>query len=148
ELMNVVVGPGQDIPFAFLFYAFTFLIPPFFLVYSIKFKDRMFFIIGLLAVAFSVFTIRFYYSIMPIEIALVIGGAALFAASYIFIRKIRHKDIGLTYKPDRYTDSEALAYAQAIIVSSQSHIKTAETIESPMHFGGGGFSGGGSSGNY
>lgn len=148
ELMNITVAPGEDIPFAFLFYIFTFAIPAAYLVYSIKMKDRMLFILGLLAVAFTVFTIRFYYSVMPIEIALVLGGIVVFGATYFFIRKIRHNDTGITFKPDRYTDSEALSYAQAIIANSHSHIRTVTTAESPMPFGGGGFSGGGAGENY
>lgn len=148
SLMDVVVAQGEDIPFAVLFYGFTFLIPAFYLVFSIKSKDRMFFIIGLLAVAFTIFTIRFYYSVLPIEIALSIGGALLFGLTYIFIRKIRDNDTGVTFKPDRYTDSEALSYAQAVIANSHAHMKNVMPNDSPMPFGGGGFSGGGAGENY
>ena len=148
SLMDVVVAPGEDIPFAVLFYGFTFLIPAFYIVYAIKAKDRMFFIIGLLAVAFTVFTIRFYHSVLPIEIALTLGGALLFGATYFFIRKIRGNETGLTYKPDRYTDSEALSYAQAVIANSHAHMKSVTPNDSPMPFGGGGFSGGGAGESY
>lgn len=148
SLMGVVVATGEDIPFAVLFYGFTFLIPAFYLVYAIKSKDRMFFIIGLLAVAFTIFTIRYYHSIMPIEIALTMGGAILFGLTYFFIRKIRGNDTGVTYKPNRYTDSEALSYAQAIVANSHAQIKSVVPAESPMPFGGGGFSGGGAGENY
>lgn len=148
SLMDVVVAPGEDIPFALLFYGLTFLIPAFYLVFSVKTKDRMFFIIGLLAVAFTIFTIRFYHSVLPIEIALTLGGALLFGATYFFIRKIRGNDTGVTYQPDRYTDSEALSYAQAVIANSHAHMKTVVPTDSPMPFGGGGFSGGGAGENY
>ncbi|CAM3315965.1 hypothetical protein FLLO111716_03165 [Flavobacterium longum] len=148
SLMNVVVAPGEDIPLAILFYGFTFLIPAFYLVYAIKAKDRMFFIVGLLAVAFTVFTIRYYHSVLPIEMALTIGGSLLFGVSYFFIRKIRNNDTGITFKPDRYTDSEALSYAQAVIANSHAHMKNVMPNDSPMPFGGGGFSGGGAGENY
>jgi hypothetical protein len=119
-----------------------------YLIYGIRKRDRALFNIGILAAAFSIFTIRFYHSILPIEIALTIGGILLFGATYFFIRKIRENDTGLTFKPDRYTDSEALALAQAAIVNSHSHIRTVTTPDSSMPYGGGGFSGGGSGESY
>lgn len=147
-LMDVHVGPGQDIPLAIVFYAATVTMPILYLIYGIRKRDRALFNIGILAAAFSIFTIRFYNSILPIEIALTIGGILLFGATYFFIRKIRENDTGLTFKPDRYTDSEALALAQAAIVNSHSHIRTVTTPDSSMPYGGGGFSGGGSGESY
>ena len=148
ELMGFRVQPGKDIPLALLFYAATIVIPAAYLVLGIKKRDRALFNVGILAAAFSIFTIRFYHGILPIEIALTIGGILLFGATYFFIRKIRENDTGLTFKPDRYADSEALVLAQAAIVNSHSQIRTVSTPESPMTHGGGGFSGGGAGESY
>ena len=147
ELLGIEVKPGEDIPFAFLFYALTFLIPVGYIALSLKKKSREFLIVGLLAFAFSIFTIRFYYSLMPIETALILGGILLFGIACFGIAKLKHKESGVTFKTDRNTDKNSLMYAQAIIINSQLH--SHQTVsEDPMQFGGGGFSGGGAGESY
>ncbi len=142
ELLGVTISGNNDIPFAWLFYGLTFIIPAFYLYYSLRTKDRPMLYIGLLSFGFSVFTIRYYYSIMPLEIALILGGAILFGISWFCIGKLKHRETGITFEPDKFTSSEALAYAQAAIVNSHAHINVSQD-QSPMPFGGGGFSGGG-----
>ena len=141
-LMGIEAKPGEDIPFAFLFYALTFLIPVGYIALALKKKSREFLIVGLLAFAFSIFTIRYYYSLMPIETALILGGIVLFGIACFGIFKLKHKESGLTFKPDRNTDKNSLMYAQAIIINSQLNLHHTQT-DDPMAFGGGGFSGGG-----
>ena len=141
-LMGIEVAPNGDIPLAFLFYALTFAIPIGFLVFSLKQKSRAMLIIGILAFAFSVFSIKYYYSFIPVEIALILAGILLFGFAYICIVKLKHKESGLTFMRDRNTDANSLLYAQAIIVNSQINIGVSAP-ESEMPFGGGGFSGGG-----
>jgi len=142
ELMGVEVRPGEDLPFAFLFYGFTFLIPIFYIVLALKKKSYKFLIVGLLTFAFSIFTIRYYYSVMPPEIALILGGILLFGFACFAILKLKHKESGVTFKPDRNTDKNTLMYAQAIIINSQLQAHQPSS-DDPMAFGGGGFSGGG-----
>lgn len=147
ELMGIAVLPDEDIPFAFVFYVLTFAIPIGFVIYSLKMKSREFLIIGILMMAFSIFTIRYYYSLMPVEIALILGGIVIFAMAYFGIVKLKHRESGLTFKPDRYTDKNSLLYAQTLIINSQMHSNPLPT-EDPMAFGGGGFSGGGAGETY
>ena len=144
-LMGLMIDGNNDIPLAWLFYGFTFLIPILLVVFGLLKKNRVMLILGLIAFAFAIFTIRYYHSIMPLETALILGGIGLFAVSLICIRKLKHKETGITFKKDRYADSESFAFAQAIIVNSQANISASQTPESPITFGGGGFSGGGSS---
>jgi hypothetical protein len=142
SLLNMVIAKGQDIPFAFLFYGFTFLIPVFYIAYSLYNKDRLMLIIGFLTFGFSIYTIRFYYHVMPIEAALLLGGVVLFVTVYLAIRKLRDKETGLTFKAARGADADILPNIEALIVNSQVNLKPMES-ESKMPFGGGGFSGGG-----
>ena len=58
-LLGVTIAEGQDIPFAFLFYGFTFLVPISYIVYSLYSKDKLMLIIGFLTFGFSIYTIRF-----------------------------------------------------------------------------------------
>ena len=147
-LLGAEVKPGTDIPFAFFFYAFTFIVPIVYLVQALKTKDRIMLWISFLAIAFSIYTIRFYHSVLPIEVALTLGGAVLFAIAYFSIRKLKEKESVLTFKPDRINHSDSLLNAEALVVASTFGMKPEVKTDSPMEFGGGGFSGGGSEGNF
>ncbi|HJY11900.1 MAG TPA: hypothetical protein VJ304_03885, partial [Flavobacterium sp.] len=153
ELSIMLLGneilPGTDIPFAYFFYAFTLIVPILYLIQALKTKDRIMLWISFLAIAFSIYTIRFYYSVLPIEVALTFGGLVLFAIAYFSIKNLKEKESGLTFKPDRINNSNNLLNAEALIVASAFGMKPQVKPESsPMEFGGGGFSGGGSDGSF
>jgi hypothetical protein len=140
---------SPEIPFAIFFWAFTISIPVVYLVFSLKNKDRMMLWIGFLALCFAFFTFRMYHHVLPPEVALTIGGLAVFAFTYFTIKKTKHKETGITFKTDRFTNPNAFANLQTLVVASQFGLKPeAKVEESPMEFGGGGFSGGGSGGEF
>lgn len=142
-------GVSPEIPFALFFWVFTFSIPVIYLVSSLKNKDRMMLWIGFLALCFAFFTFRMYHHVLPPEVALTIGGLVVFAFTYFAIKKTKHKETGITFKADRFTNPNAFANLQTLVVASQFGLKPeAEVEESPMEFGGGGFSGGGSGGGF
>lgn len=153
ELSVMLLGneilPGADIPFAYFFYAFTLIVPIVYLVQALKTKDRIMLWISFLAIGFSIYTIRFYHSVLPIEVALTLGGVVLFAIAYFSIKKLKEKESGLTFKPDRINNSNAFLNTEALIVASAFGMKPAVKPESsPMEFGEGGYSGGGSEGSF
>lgn len=141
-LLGVTIAEGQDIPFAFLFYGFTFLVPISYIVYSLYSKDKLMLIIGFLTFGFSIYTIRFYYRILPIEVALLLGGTLLFVVAYLAIRKLKDKETGITFKAARGSETDVLTNIEALVVATQVDLKPMES-QSKMPFGGGGFSGGG-----
>lgn len=143
SLMRIVVKKGNDIPLAFLFYGLTFLIPLGYIYYSLQKKDRTILTVGLLSLSYSFFTIRYYYSLLPPETALVLAGIVLFAISFFAIKKLQHKETGITFKPDRDSNSNLMLNAQALIINSQISAKPHMSPASKMPFGGGGFSAGG-----
>ncbi|KUJ60924.1 hypothetical protein AR687_16095 [Flavobacteriaceae bacterium CRH] len=148
-LLENKILPGTDIPFAFFFYAFTFIVPAVYLVQALRTKDRIMLWLSFLSIGFSIYTIGFYYSVLPVEVALTVGGLVLFAIAYFSIRKIKDNEVGLTFRPDRINTSNALLNAEALIVASTFGMKPEVKPEnSPMEFGGGGFSGGGSEGSF
>jgi len=147
-LLGNEIFPGEDIPFALFFYAFTVIVPILYLVQALKTKDRIMLWLSFLAIGFSIYTIRFYHSVLPVEVALTLGGLVLFAIAYFSIKKLKDKESGLTFKPDRINNSNAFLNAETLIVASQFGLKPEATSESPMKFGGGDFSGGGSSGSF
>lgn len=80
--------------------------------------------------------------------ALTFGGLVLFVIAYFSIQKLKNKEEGLTFKPDRINNSNAILNAEALIVASTFGMKPEVKTDSPMDFGGGGFSGGGSGGSF
>lgn len=142
-------GVSPEIPFAIFFWAFTISVPALYLFLSLKNKDRMMLWIGFLALCFAFFTFRMYHHVLPPEVALTIGGLAVFAFTYFTIKKTKHRETGITFKADRFTNPNAFANLQTLVVVSQFGLKPeAKVEESPMEFGGGGFSGGGSNGEF
>jgi len=142
-------GQSTEIPFALFFWAFTISVPVLYLYFSLKNKDRMLLWIGFLSLCFSIFTYKAYHHVLPPEAALTIGGLLLFAFTYFAIKKTKHNETGITFKPDRFADPNAFANLQVLVAASQFGLKPeVKPEESPMEFGGGGFSGGGSSGEF
>ncbi|MCC9074185.1 hypothetical protein LNQ49_21580 [Flavobacterium sp. F-65] len=140
---------SPEIPFPLFFWSFTFIIPVLYLFFALRNKDRIMLWISFLAIAFSFYSFRFYYSVLPIEVALTIGGLVLFAVAFFSIKKIKNNETGLTFKPDRISNSNSLLNAEALIIASTFGMKPEIKPEaSPMEFGGGDFSGGGSGGSF
>ena len=142
-------GLSSEIPFAQFFWAFTISIPVVYLVFSLKNKDRIMLWIGFLALCFAIFTFRTYHHVLPPEVALTIGGLAVFTFTYIAIKKTKFNETGVTFKADRFTNPNAFSNLQILAAASQFGIESEVKVEdSPMKFGGGGFSGGGSGGEF
>jgi hypothetical protein len=85
---------------------------------------------------------------LPIEYALLLGGSILFAMVYFSIKKVQNNTVGITFKEDKSLNPMAFDLVKAILINANVHSEITTTNESPMEFGGGGFSGGGSSGNF
>jgi len=141
NMMRFVVEPGSDIPMSYVFYFMTFAIPLAYMFFGIKRREKLMLWVGIFTMGFAVFTFRYYYHILPTEVALLFGGSALLALVLVIIRKLKGVESGITFEKDRMHDSNALSVAQAVIVNS--HAVQQVPAGSPMEFGGGGFSGGG-----
>ena len=104
--------------------------------------------IGFATTLFSIYTIRYYHHLLPTEVALTLGGLLLFTITYFCIKKIKDKTTGITFQPDRFVNSSDFIHTEALILTSQFGLKPETNIESPVEFGGGDFSGGGSGGSF
>ena len=73
----------------------------------------------------------------------------LFVFTYFSIKKIKNNETGITFLPDRFSNSNSQLNLETLVVASKFGLKPEiKPEESPMDFGGGGFSGGGSSGEF
>lgn len=148
-LSGIYYDVSPEIPLAFFFWIFTFAVPVLYLFLALKNKDRIMLWISFIAIAFSFYSFRFYHSVLPVEVALTLGGLLLFAIAFFSIKKLKTKETGLTFKPDRISNSNDFLNAEALIIASTFGMKPeVKPADSPMEFGGGGFSGGGSEGSF
>ncbi|WP_103725969.1 hypothetical protein [Flavobacterium croceum] len=148
SFMNLEIKPNSDIPFAILFYVLTFLIPIMIFYWALKTKDRYMLWISVFCFALSVLTIRYYYAVLEPEYALILAGVVLFSIAYILIQKIKNNRKGFTFLPDKSINPMTFDVLKNILLLHQIDTTTTLKQESPMEFGGGGFSGGGSGESY
>jgi hypothetical protein len=143
ELMGLIVEPGGDIPFAFLFYGLTVIIPAAYLYFGLKQKDLVLIRVSLIAIACSVFTFKFYYSIAPPEIALTLAGAFLLTVALFLFRYLKTPQHGYT-RENLLKEKWGNANLESLIVSQT--LGGNEAPAAPEHQGGdgGSFAGGGS----
>ncbi|WP_345126054.1 hypothetical protein [Hymenobacter antarcticus] len=135
---------SEQVPFAVVFYFFTAGIPFLYIVLGLRRADRPTLLMGLLALAFSLFTLRHYRSLLPPEIAAVLAGAVLTMAAGALLRALRPARFGLTSLPDdepRHFNLENLIQAQT------AHAPGAPAAGS-FEFGGGQTGGGGATGQF
>lgn len=138
--------PGQDIPGALIFWIITVILPPLYIFLGIQKKDRILLRVGLFLIAAIVFTIRNYYAVAPIEVAMTIGGIILIAAAYGVTKFLQPSRNGFTSEETDDDDVTEALQLESLIVA-QSFSQTGPQ-GNQFDFGEGSGSGGGASGNY
>ncbi|GAB3296842.1 hypothetical protein [Hymenobacter tenuis] len=135
-----------QISFAPLFYVFTAAIPVLYIYRGLRHFDRIFLHTGLVALAFSLYTYRFYRQLLPPEVALTLGGALLIVVAGWALRYLRSTRHGLTSQPADSPEFSQLNL-EALVMShvTENQLKAPEPS---FQFGGGTSGGGGADGNY
>jgi hypothetical protein len=147
ELMDLYLEEGQDIPFAFLFYALTVIIPVLYLYFGIKRKDIVLIRVSLVAIAFSVFTFKYYFSMNRPEFSLTAAGVVLLGITLYIFRYLKTPRHGYT-RENLLEEKWANSNAEGFIIS-QTLGGNAVAPEGATEGGGGGsFSGGGSTDSF
>lgn len=144
-LINNLSGTvSPQIAFAQIFYFFTLMIPVFYIVWGLRKHDRLILTLGLLTTAFSIFTYRYYFSVLPLEIALTVGGFLLVVLAGFAINYFKINRKGYTYQPD--SDFEGMNL-EALLMSEAIQSKIPQQGDT-FRFGGGDAGGGGAGGEY
>ncbi|GAB2948907.1 hypothetical protein GCM10027048_12310 [Hymenobacter coalescens] len=139
-------GTSGQIPLAPLFYLTTAGIPVLYLVQGLRRPDRIWLWLGLLTAAFSVYTLRHYRSLLPLETAAVLVGTALIAFAVWATRYLRHGRHGLTSAADEATPQHL--NLESLIVAQTAHAAPTAATPAGVEFGGGHSGGGGATGSY
>ena len=136
-------GPSPQIPLAPLFYAFTVVIPLVYIGLGLRRHNRLLLTVGLLAVAFSLFTLRYYRSVLPPEVAATVGGVVLLAGALAALRYLRTPRHGFAAVDD---DARPQFNLESFITAQTAHVPAAPAPG--FEFGGGHSGGGGAEGKF
>jgi len=146
NLMSLNLEEGEDIPFAFLFYLLTVVMPISYLYFGIKNRDMALLRVSLILLAFTVFTFKYYYSLVHTEITLMLAGAILISSAILLMRYLKTMRNGFT-RENILSSKWANMNLEAFVISQT--IGGNQTDATKTTTGGGGsFGGGGSSDSF
>jgi hypothetical protein len=143
HFFDLQLAPGENVPFALLFYLLTAVVPLLYIYFGLTRKDRRLLHIGLLILAASVLTFKYYFSLGHPEITLTIAGLLMILIAYFTIRYLKTPKHGICFEEDTDEHSIFRTNAEALIIA-QSLTQQHPTESQPgTAFGGGKFGGGG-----
>ncbi|PAW95034.1 hypothetical protein CKK33_16625 [Mucilaginibacter sp. MD40] len=147
NLLKNLDDSHTQVQLGWLFWLWTILLPLALLATAIKNKDRLFLRTGMALSVAAVFTFRYYYHLLPVEVMLTIGGTILLLLAYTIINYLKQPKKGITYTETRKANWEKLNLEGFIIGQTMGHAhQTPAKSQSP--FGGGSGGGGGSSDSF
>ena len=141
---NVYVVNQLSKSFVSLFWVLSVLIPIAYMIYGFIKKHLLFLRIGFLALIATVVTVHYYYSLLSIEVALIIAGCIFIALGYICLSYFKNGRLGFTARSHRALNKDLINIET--LISMQAGSKHAPTQN--MQFGGGSSGGAGASGNW
>ena len=146
RLFHLNMQAGDSIPFGWIFWLFTILIPFIYLARGIQKKDAMLIRVGLILFAAIVFTIRYYHSLLPIEVMMVAGGLLLLIISYCLMKWLHQPKYGFTSRELISKNTADKLNIESLVIAQT--FKPGTDAADNTKFGGGSFGGGGASGDY
>jgi hypothetical protein len=146
-MFNLELKENESIPLGWLFWIFTIIIPLLYIGRGIQKKDALLLRAGLLLVAAMVFTIRYYYHVLPVETAMVLGGLFFIAVSYFVTRYLREAKHGFTHKEGNDAFFMDKLQVEGLVIA-QTFGGQPPHIDSGTQFGGGSGGGGGATGGF
>lgn len=95
DLLNPLAG-NTAVPFAYIFWMLTIIIPCVYLAYGISKKNILYIRLGLVCIVAMAVTIRYYYNLLPAEILLTLTGIGMAGIAWILIRYLKKPRNGYT----------------------------------------------------
>lgn len=141
-------GEAAPVALSWLWWTFTGVVPVAYIFIAIRKKDPILLWTGLGLVAAAVFTVRYYYHILPAELAMIIAGSILIVGAYGLIRYLQTPKHGFTsMAPDEPHPLEHLP-VESLILAETFKSTPAQPSDQSNPFGGGSGGGGGAGGTY
>ncbi|WPQ65944.1 hypothetical protein SIO70_13870 [Chitinophaga sancti] len=141
--------PGWHVvilPMGWIFWISTVVIPFVYLFFGIRNKNQILIRVGMILVAAIVFTVRYYHSVAPLEVAMTLGGLIMILLAYGIIKYLKEPKHGFTSEEDDEKGTLEALQIESIVISQS--FRTGAPGKDRFDFGGGSASGGGASGEY
>jgi hypothetical protein len=145
QMFNLQLSLNDPIPLGWLFWTLTLIIPPAYIICGIIKKDFLVMRTGLGLIAATIFTVKYYHTILPVEIEMLVAGIIFIALTYALIKYLATPKYGFT-SADLYPSKKEALNAEALIIAETFNKQS--TIESNGLYGGGSGGGGGATGEY
>jgi hypothetical protein len=137
---NTVIAGG------WFFWVCTFALPVVYILRGLQIKDHLILRVGLLLVAATVFTYRYYYSIAPVEFVMTAGGIAMILLAYAAIRYLQTPRNGISDKSfDEISNDDGMQVESLVVAET---FKEMPAPDQGFQFGGGSTGGGGATGQF
>ncbi|GEP98298.1 hypothetical protein [Chitinophaga cymbidii] len=129
-----------------LFWIFTVAVPTAYIYLGIRRRNLALLRVGLLLTGAVVFTVRYYYGILPAELAMSVGGAVVIALAWYVTHYLKEPKAGFTREDDDEHDDVEKLQIESLVIAETFH----ETPKPPQgfRFGGGSGGGGGAGSDY
>jgi hypothetical protein len=147
SMFHLDLKEGQSLPFGWLFWIFTVIIPFIYLARGIQKKGVVLMRSGLMLIPVIVFTVRYYYHILSAESAMIIGGALMIANGYSLIKYLGKPKHGFTDEEINKTHLNAAKQLESLIID-QTFVQAKIETNNHTEFGGGSGGGGGAGGEF
>ena len=153
ELGTYLLGSSahseSSISLGWLFWILTAATPLLYIYLGIRKKDPIFLWTGLALIAVTVFTIRYYYHLLPAEWAMMFGGIMILLIAYGLIRYLRTPRHGFTsLENNKRHLLESLNIESLVIAETFAAPAPAPNPDNGFQFGGGSGGGGGAGGQF
>lgn len=145
SMFHLNLLPADSIPLGWLFWMFTCILPLVYLVSGIIKKNAILIRVGVVLIAAIIFTFRYYYAILDMEIAMTIAGAIILIIAYGLTKYLNEPKFGFTYKAIKSHEQFGNLQLESMIIAQT--FKPG-TDAAGTKFGGGSFGGGGASGEF
>jgi hypothetical protein len=148
ELNAYISGSPRPVALSWLWWLLTAIVPIIYLIRGIQKKDVIFLWAGLALIAASIFTVRYYYHVLPAELAMIIGGSVLIGGAYGLIRYLHSPKYGLTSIASGDPHLLEKLHIEALVLAETFQSAASRPADTGVRFGGGSGGGGGATGEF
>ncbi len=147
SLFGFTIQASRPLAFAWLFWILTILLPLVYIFRGVQKNDAVILRVGVILIPAIVFTIRNYYAVLPIEMAMVIGGIVMIGIGYGLIRYLAQPKFGFTSAALANINKTGNIHVEALIIA-ETFSGAQQPTSSDTNFGGGSLGGGGATGDF
>jgi hypothetical protein len=148
ELNAFISGGSGPVALGWLWWVLTAITPVFYIGRGLVRKDVVFLWTGLALIAATIFTVRYYYHLLPAELAMIIGGSVLIIGVYCLSRYLHVPKHGFTAASPEEPDLLGDLPMEGLILAESFKAAAAQPEAPGFRFGGGTGGGGGAGGDF